>query len=104
MRSFCRAAKFGLVAARLHAFLEPAADARVLDVHVLDADGPAVGLAQGGEQFAQGAARQAEERAGVEECGRGRRRQARTRAVPAAGGSGGGLSGSRWARKWPRSR
>ena len=26
---------------------------RVLDVHVLDADGPAVGLAQGGEQLAQ---------------------------------------------------
>src|SRR5205823_10876742 len=60
------AVEVGPVAARLHALLEPAADARVLDVQVLDADGAAVGLAEGVEQLAQGGARQADEVAGVE--------------------------------------
>ena len=54
-------------------------------MHVLDADGPAVGLAQGGEQLAQRGPRQAEERAGVEgavEVGLG---QAELGTVPGSG-------------------
>src|SRR2546423_797118 len=43
----------GLIAARLHAFLQPAAYIRVLDMHVLDADGAAVGFPQGDHEFAQ---------------------------------------------------
>ena len=55
-----------LIAARLHALLEPVADPRVLDVHVLDADGPAIGLAEGRQQLSQRALRQAQKMVRVE--------------------------------------
>ena len=42
------------VADRLHPLLEPVADLRVADVHVLDADLPAVRRPQRGDQLAQG--------------------------------------------------
>jgi hypothetical protein len=56
------------IASRLHAFLQPRADARVLDVHVFDADGAAVGLAQRLEQVAQGCWAKADERAGIDDA------------------------------------
>ena len=54
-----------LVPARLHALLEPRANAAILDVHVFDADGPAVSLLQSRNELTQGGARQTNEMAGV---------------------------------------
>ena len=45
------------VADRLHPLLQPLADLRVADVHVLDADLPAVGLAEDLDQLAEGGVR-----------------------------------------------
>ena len=56
----------GQVVARLHFLLEPFANLRVGDVHVFDADGSAVGFAEGVDQLAERAAFEAEEMAGVE--------------------------------------
>ena len=63
---FLRSVEARLVAARFHPLLEPAADVRVLDVHVLDADRAAIGLAQGGQQLPERCLRRADERAGIE--------------------------------------
>ncbi len=54
------------VAHRLHALLQPVADAGVLDVAVLDPDGAAVGVAERLEQFREGGVREALERPGVD--------------------------------------
>ena len=47
------AGEIGLVAARLHAGLQPAPDLGFLDVEILDADVPAVGLLEAGDQIDQ---------------------------------------------------
>ena len=76
MRIFCGASKSRPIATRLHAFLQPAADARVLNVHVLDADGAAIGLAQGGEQLPEVARGRPTKNGRCRRCGPGRLPQA----------------------------
>ena len=57
IRRFLLDVEVGLVPDRLHPLQEPRADLRVADVHELDADRPAVGLAEDGDQLAQGGMR-----------------------------------------------
>ncbi len=58
----------GAIVLRLHARLKPAADGDVLNVHVLHADEPAVGIAQGSYQVVQGSRTQSHERAGIDDA------------------------------------
>ena len=57
----------GLVAVPFHPVAEPAADGEVHDMHELNAEGAAVGFAEVGEDFAEGARAAAAEGAGVED-------------------------------------
>ena len=54
------------IASRLHALLKPYANAGVLNVHVFDADGPAVRFLQGGQELTERGPLQADKRASVE--------------------------------------
>ncbi len=60
------AARGGAVANRLHAIFQPLAFGRILDVHELDAEGPAVGILQGFENLPEAGARLVET-SGVED-------------------------------------